>query len=99
MRHEGKPPCLTKAHNERQWRGEGIGSRRNNLVYTKRQKDIFPNRKHETTPGFTSRRFHLVVVQAAMHLADDQFVSPSCMPFEVISKKAGAVKREGATGR
>ena len=30
--------CLTKAHR-----------RHNNLVYTKRQKDIYEDRKHETT--------------------------------------------------
>ena len=29
--------------------GEGTGSRSNNLVYTKKQKDIHANRKHETT--------------------------------------------------
>ena len=29
--------------------GEGMGSPSNNLVYTKRQKDIHANRKHETT--------------------------------------------------
>ena len=31
--------------------GEGTGSRSNNLVYTKKQKDIYANRKHETTLG------------------------------------------------
>ena len=29
--------------------GEGIGNFSNNLVYTKRQKDIYANRKHEST--------------------------------------------------
>ena len=49
VRHEGKHIYLRKAHNERQRRGEGTGSRSNNLVYTKKQKDIYANRKHETT--------------------------------------------------
>ena len=48
-RHEGKSPCLTKAHEWKAGEGEGIGSLSNNLVYTKRQKGIYANRKHETT--------------------------------------------------
>ena len=43
VRHEGK------RINERQGRGEGIKSLTNNLVYTKRQKYIYDNSKHETT--------------------------------------------------
>ena len=38
-----------KRINERQGEGEGIGSLSNNLVHTKKQKDIYANRKHETT--------------------------------------------------
>ena len=34
-----------------QGRGESIGSSNNNLVYTKRQKDIYLNSTHETTKG------------------------------------------------
>ena len=54
VKHEGKLLRLNKAHNKIQWRGEGIGSWSNNLVYTKRQKDILPNRKHETTNSISS---------------------------------------------
>ena len=49
MRHEGRALRLTKAHKRKAGEGEGIGSLSNNLVYTKRQKDIYANRKHETT--------------------------------------------------
>ena len=49
VKHEGKLLRLNKAHNKIQWRGEGIGSWSNNLVYTKRQKDILFNSTHETT--------------------------------------------------
>ena len=40
---------LTEAHERKSVEGEGIGSLSNNLVYTKRQKDIYANRKHKTT--------------------------------------------------
>ena len=43
------PLRLTKAHKPKAGEGEGIGSLSNNLVCTKRQKDIYANRKHETT--------------------------------------------------
>ena len=49
VRHEGRALHLTKAHKRKAGEGEGIGSLSNNLVYTKRQKDIHANRKHETT--------------------------------------------------
>ena len=49
VRHEGRTSRLTKAHKRKAERGEGIGSLSNNLVYTKRQKNIYANRKHETT--------------------------------------------------
>ena len=53
VRHEGKALRLTKAHKRKVGEGEGIGSLSNNLVYTKRQKDINTNRKHETTGSLT----------------------------------------------
>ena len=49
VRHEGRTPPLTEAQKRKTGEGEGIGSLSNNLVYTKRQKDIYANRKHETT--------------------------------------------------
>ena len=49
VKHEGRALRLTKAHKGKAGEGEGIGSLSNNLVYTKRQKDIYANRKHETT--------------------------------------------------
>ena len=49
MRHEGRTPPITEAQKRKTGEGEGIGSLSNNLVYTKRQKDIYTNRKHETT--------------------------------------------------
>ena len=50
VRHEGKLFLAElKRTNERQGRGEGKAALSNNLVYTKRQKDIYANRKHETT--------------------------------------------------
>ena len=49
VRHEGRALRLTKAHKPKAVEGEGIGSLSNNLVYTKKQKDIYANRKHETT--------------------------------------------------
>ena len=42
--------CLTKAHR-----------RHNNLVYTKRQKDIYEDRKHETTSK-NEKRIHILKV-------------------------------------
>ena len=58
VRHEGRSLRLTKAHKRKTGEGEGKGALSNNLVYTKRQKDIYANRKHETTfcvnlPGST----------------------------------------------
>ena len=49
VRHGGRASRITKAHKQKAAEGEGIGSLSNNLVYTKRQKDIYGNRKHETT--------------------------------------------------
>ena len=49
VRHEGRAFRLNKAHKRKPGEGEGIGSLSNNLVYTKRQKDIYASRKHETT--------------------------------------------------
>ena len=49
VRNEGKFTCSNKAHKRKAGEGEGIGSPSNKLVYTKRQKDIYANRKHKTT--------------------------------------------------
>ena len=49
VRHEGRSLRLTKAHKRKTGEGESKGALSNNLVYTKRQKDIHANRKHETT--------------------------------------------------
>ena len=59
-RHEGTL-CPTKAHKSEKDGGLGIGIFKSNiLVYTKRQKAIYADRKHETT-GFYSFG-HLVLV-------------------------------------
>ena len=49
VRHEGRSLRLTKAHKRKTGEGEGKGALSNNLVYTKKQKGIYANRKHETT--------------------------------------------------
>ena len=50
VRHEVRALPLTKAQQMKgRGGGEGIGNLSNNLVYKKRQKDIYTNRKHETT--------------------------------------------------
>ena len=63
MRDEGRNAPEIKAHRE-VWpqgesrEGEGGGGIRvlllNNLVYTKRRKDIYANRKHETTSALVN---------------------------------------------
>ena len=55
VRHEGRSLRLTKAHKRKTGEGESKGALSNNLVYTKRQKDINANRKHETTVVTLSR--------------------------------------------
>ena len=56
VRHEGRSLRLTKAHKRKTGeKGEGKGALSNNLVYTKRQKDIYAIRKHETTDQITYR--------------------------------------------
>ena len=48
-------------HKQKAGEGEGIGSLSNNLVYMKRQMDIYANRKHETT-HVTLKNFSILIM-------------------------------------
>ena len=47
-----KTPMLNQSAQRKTMEGEAIGSLSNNLVYTKRQKDIYPNRRLLTSAKF-----------------------------------------------
>ena len=63
VRHEGRFLRLTKVHKLKTGEGEGKGALSNNLVYTKRQKDIYANRKHETTCAVVKQLENSLLVQ------------------------------------